>query len=290
MHDVHGQRPRRRSPSVTSGARDDHERLVLEARDVEFDWAKLPFHYVPGEPFTTHVLNVLHMLLPAGEEFFVDVFKQTLPLIKDDQLRLDLQGFIGQEAMHSQAHSGVLDYFAANDVDLTPFTDQIGWLFGKLMGARPRWSLRRRHSWLLEQVSIVAAIEHYTAILGEWILDSPQHDVIGTDPVMLDMLRWHGAEEVEHKAVAFDVMKHLRAGYWRQVRTQLVVTPMMLLMWVRGVWFMFSVTRTCRRGPNRAGGTTSRRRGGAWCQGRCGSCGSSALITCRVSIRRSWAG
>ncbi|MGH3541391.1 MAG: metal-dependent hydrolase [Mycobacterium sp.] len=223
------------------GASSDHERLVLEARDVEFDWANLPFHYVPGEPFATHVLNVLHMLLPAGEEFFVDVFKKTLPLIKDDQLRLDVQGFIGQEAMHSQAHSGVLDYFAANGVDLTPFTDQIAWLFEKLMGDRPRWSLRRRHSWLLEQVSIVAAIEHYTAILGEWVLDTPQHDAIGTDPVMLDMLRWHGAEEVEHKAVAFDVMKHLRAGYWRQVRTQLVVSPTMLLMWVRGVRFMYSV-------------------------------------------------
>jgi uncharacterized protein len=62
----------------------DHERLVLEARDVEFDWAKLPFHYVPNEPFTTHVLNVLHLLLPAGEEFFVDLFKKALPLIKDD--------------------------------------------------------------------------------------------------------------------------------------------------------------------------------------------------------------
>ena len=107
------------------GASADHERLVLEARDVAFDWAKLPFHYVPGEPFTTHVLNVLHLLLPAGEEFFVDVFKQALPLIKDDQLRLDVQGFIGQEAMHSQAHTGVLDYFAANDIDVTPFTDQI---------------------------------------------------------------------------------------------------------------------------------------------------------------------
>ena len=47
--------------------RPDHERLVLEARDVAFDWAKLPFHYVPGEPFTTHVFNVLHLLLPAGE-------------------------------------------------------------------------------------------------------------------------------------------------------------------------------------------------------------------------------
>ncbi|BAX28454.1 metal-dependent hydrolase [Mycobacterium tuberculosis] len=75
----------------------DHERLVLEPRDVEFDWTNLPFHYVPNEPMATHVLNVLHMLLPAGEEFFVRVFKKTLPLIKDDQLRLDVQGFIGQE-------------------------------------------------------------------------------------------------------------------------------------------------------------------------------------------------
>lgn len=24
----------------------DHERLVLEPRDVEFDWTNLPFHYV----------------------------------------------------------------------------------------------------------------------------------------------------------------------------------------------------------------------------------------------------
>jgi uncharacterized protein len=219
----------------------DHERLVLEARDVEFDWAKLPFHYVPGEPFTTHVLNVLHLLLPAGEEFFVDVFKQALPLIRDDQLRLDVQGFIGQEAMHSQAHSKVLAHFAAQGVDLTPYTDQISWLFAKLLGPKPGWRRRRRHSWLLEQVSIVSAVEHYTAILGEWVIAAPAHDAIGTDPVMLDMLRWHGAEEVEHKAVAFDTMKHLRAGYLRRVRAQLVVTPAMLLFWVRGVRFLYSV-------------------------------------------------
>jgi hypothetical protein len=219
----------------------DHERLVLEARDVQFDWAKLPLHYVPDEPFATHVLNVLHLLLPAGEEFFVEVFKKTLPLIKDDQLRLDVQGFIGQESVHSQAHSGVLDHFAAQGVDVTPYTDQINWLFERLLGDRPRRSLRRQHSWLLEQVSFVSAIEHYTAILGEWILNAPAHDAIGTDRTMLDMLRWHGAEEVEHKAVAFDTMKHLRAGYWRQVRAQLVVTPAILWLWIRGVRFMYSV-------------------------------------------------
>jgi uncharacterized protein len=94
----------------------DHERIVLQARDVDFDWATLPFYYVPNEPFTTHFCNVLHLLLPAGEEFIVDAFKNTLPLIKDDQLRLDVQGFISQEAMHSQAHSGVLDHLDRKSV------------------------------------------------------------------------------------------------------------------------------------------------------------------------------
>ncbi|MBX9639302.1 MAG: metal-dependent hydrolase, partial [Mycobacteriaceae bacterium] len=228
------------SPSPESSAA-DHERLVLEARDVAFDWANLPFYYVPQEPLATHVLNVLHLLLPAGEEFFVEVFKKTLPLIKDDQLRRDVQGFIGQEAMHSQAHSGVLDHFAAQGVDVTPFTDQITWLFQKLLGEKPRRSTRRQHSWLLEQVSFIAAVEHYTAVLGEWILDSPQLDAAGADPVMLDLFRWHGAEEVEHKAVAFDTMKHLRAGYWRRARTALAVAPVMPLLWIRGVRFLYSV-------------------------------------------------
>lgn len=219
----------------------DHERLVLEARDVAFDWATLPVHYVPDEPFTTHMLDVLHLLLPAGEEFFVGVFKRALPLIQDDQLRLDVQGFIGQEAVHSQAHSGVLDRFEAQGIDVTPYTGQIRWMFEKVLGSKPPGSKRRGDSWLLEQVSFVSAIEHYTAILGEWILNTPAHDAIGTDPVMLDMLRWHGAEEVEHKSVAFDTMKHLQAGYWRRVRAQLVVSPAMLLLWIRGVRYLYSV-------------------------------------------------
>lgn len=219
----------------------DHECIVLQARDVAFDWSELPVHYVPGEPFVTHFCDVLHLLLPAGEEFFVEVFKQALPLIQDDQLRLDVQGFIGQEAMHAQAHTGVVDHLAVRGIDMAPFTRQIKWLFDKLLGDRPTWSQRRQQSWLLERVALVAAVEHYTAILGEWILDSPALDAINAHPVMLDMLRWHGAEEVEHKAVAFDVMKHLRAGYFRQVRTQLAVTPLMLMLWVRGLRFMYKV-------------------------------------------------
>jgi hypothetical protein len=86
--------------------------LVLESRDVHFDWAGLPAGWIPGEPQASHIINVLHLLLPEGERWFVDTFKRALPLITDDALREDVIGFIGQEALHAEAHQGVLDYFA----------------------------------------------------------------------------------------------------------------------------------------------------------------------------------
>ena len=46
------------------------DNLVLQPRDVRFDWSALPMHWVPDEPVTTHVMNVLHLLLPEGERWF----------------------------------------------------------------------------------------------------------------------------------------------------------------------------------------------------------------------------
>ena len=83
---------------------------MLTPRDVAFDWTSLPTHWVPGEPFVTHTINVLHLLLLAGERWFVDVFNQALPYIKDDKLREEVLGFIGQEAIHARSHQGVLDH------------------------------------------------------------------------------------------------------------------------------------------------------------------------------------
>ncbi|AQA24055.1 putative metal-dependent hydrolase family protein [Rhodococcus sp. MTM3W5.2] len=52
------------SAHLTAVTEPDH--ILLQARDVEFDWTDLPMHWIPGDPFTTHVFNVLHLLLPAG--------------------------------------------------------------------------------------------------------------------------------------------------------------------------------------------------------------------------------
>ncbi|TXG92410.1 metal-dependent hydrolase [Rhodococcus rhodnii] len=221
------------------GARHDEapDHVMLHARNVEFDWTGVPMHWIPGDPFSTHVFNVLHLLLPAGEDWFVETFKEALPLIEDEKLRDDVIGFIGQEAVHSQSHSGVLEHLEGQGLDTTPFTDQIEWVFGKLLGPRPLTGLRARN-YLVERLALIAAIEHITAFLGDWILNADGLDRADPHPTMLDLLRWHGSEEVEHRAVAYDVLWYFDQREFRRLRAQVIVTPAIVWLWVRGVRFL----------------------------------------------------
>ena len=215
------------------------EQVVLHARDVKFDWSSLPTHWIPGEPQVTHTLNVLHLALPEGERWFVDLFKQALPLIKDVKLRDDVAGFIGQEAVHAEAHTGAADHLEAQGVRVRPFVAQMEWLFRKLLGDRGLKG-KAREEWLVERLAVVAAIEHYTAFLGQWVLDAKPLDTAGADKTMLDLLRWHGAEEVEHRAVAYDLYQHLDGRYSRRARTMVLVTPVLAWVFLRGTRFLMA--------------------------------------------------
>ncbi|MGH3883358.1 MAG: metal-dependent hydrolase [Pseudonocardiaceae bacterium] len=216
------------------------ENLVLQPRNVTFDWATLPTHWVPNEPLVTHTINVLHLLLPAGETWFVDVFTQALPLIKDDKLRDEVLGFIGQETLHARSHQGVLDHWKAKGIDTDPYVQQVGWMFQKVLGDRDL-PAKRRQEWLIERLAIIAAIEHITAMLGNWALNATALDTADADPTMMDLLRWHGAEEVEHRAVAFDLFTHVDGRYLRRVRAMAITAPIMLWLWVRGVVFLMRI-------------------------------------------------
>ncbi len=210
------------------------DRVALHARDVAFDWAGLPLRWIPGESFASHMLNVLHLLLPEGERWFVRVFSEALPLIKDDQLREDVLGFIGQEGMHAGAHQAVQDYFTAQGLNTEKYVGELETIFRVLLGPR-NLSGRRGEEWLVERVALVAAVEHVTAFLGHWILNSPGLDAAGADPQMLDLLRWHGAEEVEHRAVAYEVYMHVDGRYLRRARTYAVGATALCYLWARGV-------------------------------------------------------
>jgi uncharacterized protein len=215
------------------------ERIALNARDVAFDWSQLPAHWIPGEPFATHLLDVLHLLLPEGERWFVQVFAEALPLVRDPQLAEDVRGFIGQEAMHAQSHQGVLDHFAAQGRDVGPYVEQVEFMFQEALGDRGLTGPDAQ-AWLVDRVALVAAIEHVTAFLGQWILDARGLDRAHAHPTMLDLLRWHGAEEVEHRSVAHDLYMHLDGGYWRRIRMEITVVPTLVRLWAHGVAFLLA--------------------------------------------------
>jgi predicted metal-dependent hydrolase len=209
----------------------------LKPRRVSFEWEPTPLEWIPGDPVTSHIIDVLHLLLPAGERWFVNVYKQALPLIEDEQLKADVKGFMGQEAVHSRAHAVVLEHLRENGLDPDPFVRQVEWMFNTLGGDNSMpWVPRRR--WLIERIAAIAAIEHFTAVLGAWVLDSPALDAAGADPTMLDLLRWHGAEEVEHRSVAFDVLQGVRRSRFTRVRTMFFVAIAMLVLWRRGMRYL----------------------------------------------------
>ncbi|QKW51121.1 metal-dependent hydrolase [Streptomyces buecherae] len=215
----------------------------IAPRRVSFDWDGTPLHWIPGEPTATHVVNVLHLLLPAGERWFVKVFKEALPLVTDPDLLRDVKGFMGQEATHSTQHTYVLDHLAAQGLDTVPYLRRLDFLFDVLLGDKPpfRQPVPPRE-WLRFRLAVIAAIEQFTAVLGDWVLGADALEEAETDPVMLDLLRWHGAEEVEHRSVAFDMYQHCAGtgatGYARRLYAMAVVAPVMLWLWASGTAYL----------------------------------------------------
>jgi predicted metal-dependent hydrolase len=184
----------------------------LKPRRVQFDFQDSPLHWIPDDPYATHIINGINMILPAGELWFCRVYNKALPLVTDPQLRADVEGFIRQEAIHSRAHSKAEQYLQAHGMETDEFRERIEWLFETVLGEAPLGQklLQNRFlekRWLILRVGVIAAIEHFTGVLGQWCMDNKSWDK--ADPVMADLFRWHLAEEVEHRTVAFDLFQHL---------------------------------------------------------------------------------
>ncbi|HCT40857.1 MAG TPA: metal-dependent hydrolase [Moraxellaceae bacterium] len=187
-------------------------RHQLKARRVQFNLDNTPLHWLPDDPFATHMINGIHLLLPAGELWFCRVYNQALPYVTDAQLRADVEGFIRQEAVHSRVHSKAEQYLVQHGLQTDEIREKSEWLFGHMLGDAPfgLGFLKNRlleKQWLVIRVGLVAAVEHFTGMLGQWAMDNKSWDK--ADPVMADLFRWHLAEEVEHRTVAFDLFEHL---------------------------------------------------------------------------------
>lgn len=210
----------------------------LVPRKVQFDWSQTPLEWIPGQPFASHFINEINLLLPAGEFWFCKLYNKALPHITDEKLRADVQMFIRQEAMHARAHdAAITGYLNQHGIETRSNTRQEDWLFDTALADEPFGQklpkfLEKR--WLIFRLGVVAAVEHMTCVLGNYVLRNKSWDRAGADPVLLDLLRWHGAEEVEHRNVAFDVYKHLGGSYPSRYYLASITMPVVIGLWAHG--------------------------------------------------------
>lgn len=225
-------RPRRFERECGSGP------VQIQARKVHFDVSEVPLHWIPGHPVASNVIGILNIVLPAAERWFVETFNEALPLVKDAKLADDMRGFIGQEATHADVHERVLyDFMVARGVDPKPLLDQVEFVFSRTLAPTTSTDPERRLNHLCDRLWLIAAIEHYTAVLGDFALNCAWDDY-GADPALVDLFRWHGSEEVEHRNVAHDVAAYFHDSYVDRIRSMVLAVAMICVFFQRGAWYL----------------------------------------------------
>jgi uncharacterized protein len=205
-------KPRARTPSS----------LKLIPRVVHFDYETVMRenrYWHGGDPVTTHFFNALQAMFPEGERFFMEsardvrdmLGKDNIPAELNEQIRL----FIRQEAMHGREHDAwttaliSLGYIGMEGFDLKLKRDN-------------KWS--KKHLKPLWRLSMTAASEHFTASLAHlFIYKRPDFIEKAASPFR-ELLVYHAMEEVEHKAVCYDLYNEAKGGYFLRVAGMIFVT------------------------------------------------------------------
>ncbi len=186
-------------------------------------------------------------MFPDGEDFFVRSVRHFRDQVTDPELKRQVGGFIGQEAMHGREHRALNDRLDA----LGYPTKRVERLVKRGLQIRERLLTPKSN------LAATAALEHFTATLAELVLTDPEaRDAFGHDGVK-SLFLWHALEESEHKAVAFDVykavggsertrvltMKLLRFGFVVGMTLQIVVS----LLGDRATYLRGNLRRSWRR-------------------------------------------
>jgi predicted metal-dependent hydrolase len=180
--------------------------------------ADIPRLWFGGNTFLTFFFDGLNLTFPEGERLFVRAVHEHRAQIKDPVLLAQMRGFAGQEGRHAQAHEQLFESLRAQGFDLDPFF--------RAYDRYTRYVNRRVPA--ASRLASTAALEHYTATLALLMFD---HDLLrDAHPEMRKLLLWHATEELEHRAVAFDVLRAVRPSYALRARA-FVMSSLSLLFW-----------------------------------------------------------
>ncbi len=187
----------------------------------------IPRHWMHESAIGTQLANSLNLVFPLGERFFVRSVRAYADAIEDPELLERVRGFFGQESLHAREHERFFEILRAQGYDIDRFLDWYGHLAYEALEPRfPR----------LLRLAVTAACEHFTASFAESALRDELLDAI--HPVMRDLLRWHAAEEIEHKSVAFDVLREVDPRYRVRAAGMVIALAVFVGFWFSGAFML----------------------------------------------------
>ena len=191
-------------------------------RKLDVDFTTVPRHWCAENAVATAISNGINILFPHGERFFVRSVKHYLDQIEDPHLREQVRAFFKQEGHHASAHDDFNAIMREQGFSIDAFLERY----------------RRITNWLESKMPAklnlagTAAAEHYTAILAEGSFTRGVLDNV--HPAMKQLLAWHAAEEIEHKAVAYDVLQTVDDSYALRIAGLIYATATLSMFWAWG--------------------------------------------------------
>lgn len=174
----------------------------------------IPRHWFGGDAFKTRFFDAMSLLFPEGEKFFIQCVRDYRDRITDPQMQSDVKDFIYQEGQHGMVHDAYNQRVANQGVAV----DQIEARMKKILA----WQRKRFPTSL--RIAQTAAAEHMTAIMAHSFMANREM-FREADPRMRALYVWHAVEEIEHKAVAFDVMQKVgKVGYFTRMAGMLYLS------------------------------------------------------------------
>ena len=191
--------------------------LTITPRDRRFGRDEAtPRWWHAGNPYASALYNALSATFPDGEAFFVESVRQHREGV-GERLAGEIKAFTTQEVIHSREHLAFNRRAADAGYDLS------------LLEARvvERLALTRSKP-PIASLAATMALEHFTAILAHELLADPRH-LAGADSATAALWRWHAAEEIEHKGVAYDTWLHATRTWTRGKRWKVKAKVMLFI-------------------------------------------------------------
>ncbi|GAA3579837.1 metal-dependent hydrolase [Marinobacter xestospongiae] len=190
---------------VSQASAQTAEKPEVPIRHMKFDFNAQdadPNFYLNAELASAY-FEALSIFLTYGEDLVIDTARYHRDFLTDPVLKQRVTSLIGQEALHSKVHEEWNEILKEHrfPVPLYRFLAENVFNYGF-----------KRFPHRL-QLSLMAGIEHFTAVLAEFMMKHEDHFFHSEDEKQRGLWMWHMLEEAEHKDIAYDVYQELSGSY-----------------------------------------------------------------------------